>query len=240
MELTARLQSVADQVPQGAAFADIGTDHAYLPVWLLLNGRIRHAIAADLREGPLNSARETAEQYGVSHQVSFRLCIGLADISADEVDTIVIAGMGGDLIADIITAAPWVKNKRYELILQPMTSVEDLRQYLCDNGFMITEERAVSSQGRIYTVIKTVFVGVMVQCDPLFFYFGKLIDDPGDDELIYIKRKRRIIMKLASDIEGVKEKEKQFKNINMALKELEGLIEKWELTDYFYTDSKKK
>ena len=93
MELTARLQSVADQVPQGAAFADIGTDHAYLPVWLLLNGRIRHAIAADLREGPLNSARETAEQYGVSHQVSFRLCNGLADISADEVDTIAIAGM---------------------------------------------------------------------------------------------------------------------------------------------------
>ena len=93
MELTARLQAIADQVPHGAVFADIGTDHAYLPVWLLLNGRIHHAIAADLREGPLSRARETAEQHGVSSQMSFRLCNGLADIAPSEVDTIAIAGM---------------------------------------------------------------------------------------------------------------------------------------------------
>ena len=76
MELTARLQAVADQVPLGAAFADIGTDHAYLPVWLLLNNRISHAIAADLREGPLNRARETTKQYDQSENISFRLCDG--------------------------------------------------------------------------------------------------------------------------------------------------------------------
>lgn len=239
MHLNSRLLKIAGMIRKNDRVADVGTDHAYLPVFLINRGICSKVFACDVADGPLENARETVEKTKV-RGVELRKGDGLTAVEADEVDTFVIAGMGGDLIAEIISAAPWVKNERYELILQPMTSVEDLRRYLCDNGFMITEERAVSSQGRIYTVIKTVFAGVTVQCDPLFFYFGKLTDNPGEDELTYIKRKRRIIMKLASDIEGVKEKEKQFKNINMALKELEGLIEKWELTDYFYTDSKKK
>ena len=105
MELTPRLQGIADQVPYGAAFADIGTDHAYLPVWLLLNGRIQTAIAADLREGPLARARETAAQYSVSDRISFRLCDGLSAVSECEADTIAIAGMGGETIAAILEAA---------------------------------------------------------------------------------------------------------------------------------------
>ena len=80
MELTARLRSVAEQVPQGAVLADIGTDHAYLPVWLLLNGRISSAIAADLRKDPLERARKTAAAHGVADRISFRLCDGLSAI----------------------------------------------------------------------------------------------------------------------------------------------------------------
>ena len=182
MELTARLQSVADQVPQGAAFADIGTDHAYLPVWLLLNGRIRHAIAADLREGPLNSARETAEQYGVSHQVSFRLCNGLADISADEVDTIAIAGMGGETIASILEAAPWTREGKL-LLLQPMTSFPDLRLWLQKSGYNIEKETITKEGRRLYTCL-TVRAGQMEELTPAELWVGRQSDDPLRGEFL--------------------------------------------------------
>lgn len=182
MELTARLQSVADQVPQGAAFADIGTDHAYLPVWLLLNGRIRHAIAADLREGPLNSACETAEQYGVSHQVSFRLCNGLADVSADEVDTIAIAGMGGETIASILEAAPWTREGKL-LLLQPMTSFPDLRLWLQKNGYNIEKETITKEGRRLYTCL-TVRAGQMEELTPAELWVGRQSDDPLRGEFL--------------------------------------------------------
>ena len=86
MELSPRLRSVAELVPQGAGFADVGTDHAYLPVWLLLEGRIRRAIAADLRPGPLSRARATAQRYGCTRGIEFRLCDGLSGLSAGEAD----------------------------------------------------------------------------------------------------------------------------------------------------------
>lgn len=175
MELTARLQSVADQVPQGAAFADIGTDHAYLPVWLLLNGRIEHAIAADLREGPLNSARETVEQYGVSKRVSFRLCNGLADISANEVDTIAIAGMGGETIASILEAAPWTKDGKL-LLLQPMTSFPDLRLWLQKNGYNIEKETIAKEGRRLYSCL-TVRAGHMDELTPAELWVGRQSSD---------------------------------------------------------------
>ena len=108
MELSPRLDAIARQVPQGARLADIGTDHGYLPVWLLMRGTIERAIAADLREGPLGRARKTARQYGQSEKISFRLCDGLTDIDPDEVDVITIAGMGGETIATILEAAPWI------------------------------------------------------------------------------------------------------------------------------------
>ena len=108
LELSPRLAAIAALVPQGARLADVGTDHAYLPVRLLLDGGIASAVATDVNEGPLQRGRETAERYGV-RTILFRRCDGLADVRADEVDTVVIAGMGGDLIARILAAAPWTK-----------------------------------------------------------------------------------------------------------------------------------
>ena len=109
MELSPRLQAIARQVPQGARLADVGTDHGYLPVWLLLNGRIGYAIAADLRKGPLDRAKGTARRFGQTDGISFRLCDGLTGIHEEEVDTVAIAGMGGETIAAILEAASWTK-----------------------------------------------------------------------------------------------------------------------------------
>ncbi|MCI8537574.1 MAG: SAM-dependent methyltransferase [Oscillospiraceae bacterium] len=154
MELSERLKAVADWVPAGAAFADVGTDHAFLPVWLLLNGRIQGAVAADLRPGPLDSARRTAAQYGVTEQLSFRLCDGLTGIQPQEADVVAIAGMGGETIAAILNAAPWTKEPGKKLLLQPMTSLPDLRNFLQQNGYELLRERVVREDKRLYTVLE--------------------------------------------------------------------------------------
>ena len=105
MELSPRLRSVAGLVPPGARFADVGTDHAYLPVWLLQQGIIEHALVSDLRPGPLDRARSTAARYGLAERMEFRLCDGLSGIAPAEADTIAIAGMGGETIAAILAGA---------------------------------------------------------------------------------------------------------------------------------------
>lgn len=149
-ELSPRLRSVADLVPQGALFADVGTDHAYLPVWLILQGKIHRAIAADLREGPLDRARMTAESHGVADKIALRLCDGLSGIGQEEVDTVAIAGMGGETIAEILSAAPWTKTGNRRLILQPMTAHAELRAWLNGHGFCIAEETLTSENKTLY------------------------------------------------------------------------------------------
>lgn len=153
LELSPRLAAVADWVPPGAAVADVGTDHAYLPVWLLLHDRVRSAIAADLRPGPLDSARRTAAQHGVTERLSFRLCDGLSGIRPEEADAVAIAGMGGETIAAILEAAPWTRAGT-TLLLQPMTSLPDLRIWLQANGYRIFREQVVRDGGKLYTVLE--------------------------------------------------------------------------------------
>lgn len=150
-ELSPRLQSVADLVPQGARFADVGTDHAYLPVWLILNGTVHQAIASDLREGPLENARQTAERFGVSDRLSFRLCDGLMGLKPEEADTIAIAGMGGETIADILSAAPWTAEGEHRLLLQPMTAHPELRAWLDGHGFQIEREILTCEDKTLYS-----------------------------------------------------------------------------------------
>ncbi len=151
MELSPRLYAIAQQVPQGARLVDVGTDHGYLPVWLLMNNVIERAIAADLREKPLGRSRETAQQYGQSEKISFRLCDGLKDIDANEVDTVVIAGMGGDTIASILEVAPWTRQDKL-LILQPMTGAPRLRPWLQSHGYVILSEIICREGKKLYSI----------------------------------------------------------------------------------------
>lgn len=152
MELTPRLETIARQVPQGSILADVGTDHGLLPVWLLLEGRISYAIASDLREGPLSRARETVEQHGVADRVSLRLCDGLVGIQPGEATVVSIAGMGGETIAAILEQAPWTKEHTL-LLLQPMTSFPDLRQWLLDHQYTVEQETICQEGSRMYTIL---------------------------------------------------------------------------------------
>lgn len=152
LQLQPRLQHLANLIPQGVRLADIGTDHGYLPVWLIQQGRIDRAIAADIAQEPLAHAKRTAEEYDTEN-IHFRLCSGLDGIGPEEVDYIVIAGMGGDTIVSILSAAPWTKNG-VKLLLQPMTKVEMLRSWLADNGYCFTAESLVWDKEYLYPVME--------------------------------------------------------------------------------------
>lgn len=224
MSVDNRLQRIAGMIRHGDRVADIGTDHAYLPVFLIKEGIAFKAFACDVSYGPLENAKNTIERSGVEG-ITLRKGDGLLAVQPDEIDTAVIAGMGGDLMARIISDAEWIKNSRYELILQPMTAVEDLREYLCQNGFEILKEQAVSAHNRIYTAMKVVYTGQKRDCDPVFYFVGRLSENMGEDELTYIKRKRRIIENLAKDISTVEAKKDTYKMLCTALDGIDRLLE---------------
>lgn len=158
-ELTARLRAVAELVRPGSRVADIGTDHALLPVWLLQSGRCPSAVASDIGEGPAASARHTVETAGLTARIAVRVGDGLAPVSPDEAEDIVIAGMGGETIAAILEAAPWVRDAHYHLVLQPMSKPERLRRFLFQNGFAILREDVIAEGERLYDVMSVAFTG---------------------------------------------------------------------------------
>ena len=127
IRLSPRLQMVADFVPPCACAADIGTDHGYLPVWLLQNGVIQSAIAADIHAGPLANARQSAAAYDLEEHFRFVQADGLQFSGAQAADVITIAGMGGETICAILAAAPWLQQQGKQLVLQPQSKVTELR-----------------------------------------------------------------------------------------------------------------
>ena len=152
IRLSPRLQTIADMVEPCARIADVGTDHGYLVIRLLQDGKAASAVATDIRPGPLSRAEENARAYDVS-SLRFCLCDGLDGVSEEEVDTVVIAGMGGENIAGILARAPWTRNQK-RLVLQPMSRPEELRRFLAQNGYGITEERLTEDAGKLYSVIR--------------------------------------------------------------------------------------
>ena len=162
----ARLDAALSFIENGAVAADVGTDHGYIPIYLVQNGISPFAYASDVNAQPLAKAKANAEKYGVSDRISFHLCDGLGFIGKGEmngehpVDTVVVCGMGGELIAKIIDASAYVKRTGVRLVLQPMTRADKLRTYLAANGFAVLGEKLCTAAGKIYTVICAEYDGV--------------------------------------------------------------------------------
>lgn len=195
--LQPRLRLLADMVAEGCRLADVGTDHGYVPVYLRQRGKIPCAIASDIVEGPLQHARETAAEYGVEG-IDFRLCPGLEGVAPHEVDTVLIAGMGGETIQSILAAAPWTREGAHLLLLQPMTKVEYLRKWLADNGYTFTEERLVFDKEHLYPVF-AVRGGRMPPLTPAQQYGGVLLEG----EPLYAAYLDERIGKLQRAIQGL-------------------------------------
>lgn len=164
-----RLQAIAALVPDGLGMIDVGTDHGYLPVSLLRNGYRGKVFASDIREGPLNAALRTAEKAGLAECISFQLCDGLALCDPEQVDCIVIAGMGGDTVCGILDRAEWCMDRRYTLVLQPMTRPEVLRYWLAYNEFEIEREELVEDDGILYPILVARFGGKTMLNDAELF-----------------------------------------------------------------------
>ncbi len=153
MRLGLRLKCVASMVPAGSKIADIGTDHAYLPVWLLQQGVAKAAIASDVAAGPCEAARATINSHGLAGTIDVRQGDGLLAIGEGEADTVIIAGMGGALMIDILRNGQKALLSVCNLILQPMAESARLRRWLCENGWRIDREELVLEAGRLYEVI---------------------------------------------------------------------------------------
>lgn len=196
LELTPRLRLLADWVPSGARLADVGTDHAYLPVWLRLHGRVVSAIACDLREKPLSRAQETGRIYGADG-IHYRLGNGLEVVSPEEADTVVIAGMGGENIAAILARAPWTAGGEHTLLLQPQTRAEALRAFLAGNGYVIRREALVEDRGTLYPVMEA-GGGEMDLTLGQLYGGAALLHDPLGDRYIIEK-----IVRLQTAVAGI-------------------------------------
>lgn len=152
IKLSPRLAEIASLIPPGSSVVDVGTDHGYIPVFLAQTGTYGALAASDINPGPLKNARQSASTYGVSGNIRFELCSGLAFQGSEQYRTVIISGMGGELIASILESAPWTKLGR-TLILQPNSKIDDLNRWLHENGYHVTDARLIMEHRKFYQIL---------------------------------------------------------------------------------------
>lgn len=172
--LTPRLSAVASLVKGGGIIADIGTDHGYLPIYLLQKGIVKGAVAADIGKEPLKNAERSVCQYELTDKIELRLSDGLREFSPDDADEIVFAGMGGTLIAEKLAETEWIKTDKIHFIFQPQSRAEDLRAFLYKNGFSICREIATHEARRVYITFDAVYTGEITDFTEADCFIGKL------------------------------------------------------------------
>ena len=204
MKLTDRLLKIASLVDNGKRIADIGTDHGYIPVYLLNQNKIQYAILGDVNKGPLENARKEVTRNKLQDKVDLRLGSGIEVLKENEVDEIIIAGMGGMLINNLLKANEKVAHTTEKLILQPMQAPEELRMFLYQNGYKILDEHLVREEHRLYEIIVCKYEGLEPQeIDPIYYEIGlKLIQN--NDPLLndFIENKIRINQNVLKKLEG--------------------------------------
>ena len=156
MELSKRLKAAIMLVDRGANVADIGTDHGYVPIYLKKNNIAHKVIAMDVRSGPLSHARENTLKFGLEGKIDLRLSDGLEKLAPYEVDTVIIGGMGGDLVLKILTDYKEVTRSIQTFILQPQSEIKRVRKFLSDHHFVIVKEDMVFEDGKYYPLIKAI------------------------------------------------------------------------------------
>lgn len=154
IRLSARLTALAEMVPEGRTIADVGCDHGFLDIYLAQMGKIPHALAMDVRKGPLTAAIEHIHEYGLEHMIEARLSDGLEKYLPGEAKVLVCAGMGGPLMQRILTAYPEKTEDFEEMILQPQSEIKEFRVFLRENGYRIMEERILTDEGKYYFPMK--------------------------------------------------------------------------------------
>jgi tRNA (adenine22-N1)-methyltransferase len=200
--LDKRLLAIANLIRKDSYVCDVGTDHAYLPCYLVKMGITNRCVACDINEMPLQSAMQHISEYGLSSQIETILSDGLKNVPTEKAEDIVIAGMGGELIASILQGVSYTTDKEKRFILQPMTNVPYLRKFLCENGYEILSETPVIDGNKTYTIICVMYTGVITKPSSLFLSVGKIPDNNSEESKIYIQRQYNKAMKIGKSLEN--------------------------------------
>lgn len=223
LELSKRLSLIAQFVNEGSSVCDVGTDHGYLPAFLFLSGKCKSVRATDINQKPLESAKANLKRLGADG-VKLILCDGLSGVTRHDADTIIIAGMGGEVISGIINRAEFLRDSTVKLILQPTTAAKELRLFLAKNGFAVECEKAIAENGKIYSVMCVRFTGQPYDIDEVQAVIGILKTD-SNDATQYIQKQYRIAQKCANDLSGVGHKQTEYNhylNLSERLKNILG------------------
>lgn len=221
LKLSERILMAAKMVRKGSIVADIGTDHAYLPAWLVLNGICPSALACDLRKGPLDNAKNTVEAYGVADKITLRLSDGFDEIEPFEAQDFVMCGMGGTLMAELLSRAYWLKDSSKTVIAQPQSHAEDVRKFFAENGFKILCEDACLDSGKLYCAMTAQYCGKKINADDVYYYSGELVNCKKPEAKEYLIRiKDRLSTKFeAENNHGSKDVAEKLLNIIKALED---------------------
>ncbi|NLN04727.1 MAG: SAM-dependent methyltransferase [Clostridiaceae bacterium] len=201
-----RLLMVANMIPKCECMADIGTDHALLPIYLVLNGKCNRAIASDVKIGPLQSAEKNIKRQNLSDKIETRLGSGFEVLKTGECQVAVLAGMGGILISRLIEDSFDIAKKTPYLVLQPNTEEASLRKYLFDNGFEILDENAVMDKGHCYLAVLCRHVpGLVSDYDEIDLVVGKVLyKKDTEGRIVYYRDLRQKADKVLNKLEKVK------------------------------------
>lgn len=201
MNLSKRLNVIASFVTPGSVLADIGTDHAYIPVYLIDNGIIQTALALDINEGPLLKATENIKKYGFEDKITVRLSDGLENLRPGEADSIIIAGMGGLLIKRILNDGREFIQTVREIILSPHREMEEVRRFLHQEGFRIDTEKMLVEDKKFYVIIKAVKGNEKYSNTVHYKYGFSLLVEKDPVLLNYLKSQKEKISKIIKKIE---------------------------------------
>lgn len=182
MILSKRLTTIASFVPEGSRVADVGTDHGYMPIYLVKNGMAVSAIAMDVRSGPLSRAAEHVRECGLEDKIELRLSDGLAALHGKEADTVIISGLGGPLMMEILTKGQQTARSVNCFVLSPQSDIPGVRRFLRENGYRIHREAFVKDEGKYYAVMQ-VFHGQSRPGRYLDDLYGGYLLDHGDPVL---------------------------------------------------------
>lgn len=225
--LSNRLGAVLKYIPQGSAVADVGTDHGYIPVYLAQNNIASSIVATDVRSGPLSRAKASAKEHGVSERIEFVLTNGLVGLEDRLLDTFVIAGMGGETMAEILGEAPWTRSDNVRLILQPQSKLSELLSWLEHFGYNIIDATLALDDGRIYPVILAGVVPGSEKSD----FFEVLLGKRETHLPMYLtgliaKLQHAVagLEKASTDSDGLKQKKRELE----AFKRMKGETDKWQ------------
>ncbi len=213
MQLSERLKLVASFVTEGNILADVGTDHGYIPIYLVENEVIPSAIAMDINKGPLERAGEHILEHGLVDKITTRLSDGLSKLKDNEAETVLIAGMGGALTVRILEDGKEVLKNVKELVLSPHSEISLVRYFLINNGYKIVKEAMIYDLGKYYTVIKAIHTTTSINLDKAeyddnrsFYLFGRELVLNKDKVLFEFLQKE--VIQIKSIIEVIDNNEK--------------------------------